>query len=106
VHIHPLYFSDVQGEHVVPLLFAVEDTGEGMDKRTLNSLFDPFVQAHDSTAREHGGSGLGLSIVRSIVAMLGGTIHVASQVGFGSSFELALAFRTSTDPVDGIMTSS
>ena len=57
----------------------VSDTGEGIDRAFLPYVFEPFRQADSSTTRPHGGIGLGLAIVRSLVEMHGGRIHAASE---------------------------
>lgn len=64
----------------------IEDTGVGIPRAKLESIFDPFVQADCSVTREFGGTGLGLAICRRIVEALGGTIKVESEVGSGSAF--------------------
>ena len=64
----------------------IEDTGVGIPKAKLESIFDPFVQADCSVTREFGGTGLGLAISRRIADALGGTLNVDSQVGRGSVF--------------------
>jgi PAS domain S-box-containing protein len=68
------------------VVFEVEDSGIGMDKETMMRIFEPFQQGDASITREHGGTGLGLSICRSLVNLMGGTIHVASDKGHGSIF--------------------
>lgn len=75
--------------------FTVRDTGPGLRSEVLSKLFQPFSQADPSVARRHGGSGLGLSICRRIVAVLGGSIGVDSQVGQGSTFWFALPAQRS-----------
>lgn len=69
----------------------VSDTGEGIDPEFLPFIFDRFRQADTSSRREHGGLGLGLSIVRSLVEMHGGEIYAASRgKGKGAIFTLKL----------------
>ena len=68
------------------LEFAVSDTGIGIPSDKLGLLFKPFSQADSSTTREFGGSGLGLSIVRSLALALGGEVGVSSEHGMGSRF--------------------
>lgn len=74
------------------MLFTITDTGEGMSEEMLLNLFRPFEQEDGTTARKHGGSGLGLSITKSLVEMMGGTIHVESIKGHGSTFTVELTF--------------
>ncbi len=66
--------------------FEVVDTGAGLSGEQMKRLFKAFSQADSSTSRHFGGSGLGLSICKSIVEEMGGTIGVESQVGDGSTF--------------------
>lgn len=66
----------------------VHDTGIGIQRNRLESIFLPFEQADTSTSRRFGGTGLGLAICRSLSEMLGGTLAVESVVGQGSSFRL------------------
>jgi len=58
--------------------FEVHDTGMGIDKDTLETLFQPFTQADSSTTRKFGGTGLGLSIVRRLVELMGGQVGAQS----------------------------
>ena len=68
------------------LEFSVTDTGIGIAPDKLDLLFKPFSQTDSSTTREFGGSGLGLSIVRSIAQIIGGDVGVESEAGKGSRF--------------------
>ena len=76
----------------------VRDTGRGIAPEFLPRLFDRFSQVDASSTREHGGLGLGLSIVRHLVEMHGGTVRAASAgIGHGAEFTVRLPFSTSAD---------
>ena len=66
--------------------FAVRDTGIGMDAEQQQNVFKSFTQADSSTARKFGGSGLGLSISKSLIELMGGEISLKSVPGEGSEF--------------------
>ncbi|MBY0547973.1 MAG: HAMP domain-containing histidine kinase [Candidatus Obscuribacterales bacterium] len=68
----------------------VSDTGIGIPEESLNKIFDRFYRVDQSRARTAGGSGLGLAIVKALTERLGGTIHVESSVGKGSTFTVEL----------------
>jgi signal transduction histidine kinase len=72
------------------LMFTVQDTGEGISASRLGQVFEPFVQADASTTRRYGGSGLGLTICRDLVTLMGGTIDLVSTEGVGSKFTVRL----------------
>ncbi|MBH8597708.1 MULTISPECIES: HAMP domain-containing sensor histidine kinase [unclassified Thermoactinomyces] len=72
---------------------SVRDNGPGIDEQHLPHVFDRFYRIDTSRARKHGGAGLGLSITKSIVDAHGGTIHVDSKVGEGSTFTVWLPKR-------------
>jgi signal transduction histidine kinase/CheY-like chemotaxis protein len=72
----------------------VVDTGIGLDEKQVERLFQPFVQADNSTIRRFGGSGLGLAISKRLAQMLGGDITVVSQLGRGSRFRFSLSFAS------------
>ncbi|MCG8591700.1 MAG: ATP-binding protein [Proteobacteria bacterium] len=74
----------------VELQLSVSDTGIGIAGDRLPDLFRRFTQLDPSTTRRFGGTGLGLAICHELVERMGGTIRVASQVGEGSRFEIAL----------------
>jgi signal transduction histidine kinase/DNA-binding response OmpR family regulator/ligand-binding sensor domain-containing protein len=74
------------------LQFIVEDSGIGMTKNQLKKLFVAFEQGDKSTAREYGGSGLGLNISFNYVALMGGILVADSELNKGSTFSFTLAF--------------
>ena len=70
----------------VDLHFSVKDSGAGINSESLDYLFEPFQQADSSSTRKYGGTGLGLTISRQLVEMMGGRIRVKSTPGKGSLF--------------------
>lgn len=75
------------------LRFSVKDTGIGIKPDKIDSLFDSFVQADRSTTRRYGGSGLGLSISKGLVNLMGGDIWATSKLGRGSTFSFTIQFK-------------
>ena len=85
----------------IPLHFSVEDTGIGIAPDQLDTIFEPFTQADNSTTRTYGGTGLGLAISKQIVQLMGGRIWAESRLGTGSTFHFTacchLPGNTGTD---------
>jgi signal transduction histidine kinase/DNA-binding response OmpR family regulator len=82
------------------LMFCIADTGVGISPTVLPKLFIPFSQAQGSVFRESGGSGLGLSICKRLVMLLGGTINVESALHQGSRFTVCVPLiRARTPPL-------
>jgi signal transduction histidine kinase/CheY-like chemotaxis protein len=78
------------------LAFTVRDTGVGIAPDRLEAVFQPFEQADPSTARTHGGTGLGLTICRRLVQMMGGEMSAESAPGGGSVFRFTIAAAPSS----------
>ncbi len=84
----PLIPTDSQDQSTIPrarICFAIEDTGVGISPEQLSKIFLPFEQA-GSHSKQSEGTGLGLTICRQILAMMGSEIQVKSQLGMGSTF--------------------
>jgi PAS domain S-box-containing protein len=76
--------------HAPRLVVLVSDTGIGIPGDKLAAIFDPFVQAREALTRTHDGAGLGLSIVRKLVLMMGGSVCVGSEPGLGTDFAFSI----------------
>lgn len=79
-------------ENTTTIQFSVKDTGIGIPKEKINSIFSSFTQASSSTTREFGGTGLGLTIAKQLVELQGGRIWVDSEFGKGSTFSFTIVF--------------
>jgi signal transduction histidine kinase/DNA-binding response OmpR family regulator len=86
--------SEVIEEQASTLHFIVSDTGVGIAPEKLKTIFDSFSQADTSTTREYGGSGLGLTISKRLIEMMGGRIWVESEPGVGSRFHFTVRLGT------------
>ena len=90
-------FIDVKGvqtEGSLDLQIDIEDTGIGIPAEKLETIFEKFNQADNSTTREFGGTGLGLAISLNLAQIMGGDISVKSEVGVGSVFSITLKLKS------------
>ena len=76
--------------------FTCADTGIGMSKEFLEHLFEPFTQEENGARSVYGGSGLGMSITKSLIEKMGGTIHVESEQGEGTTYTVCIPFVIDT----------
>jgi two-component system, sensor histidine kinase and response regulator len=90
--------ADSIEEKASVLHFIVSDSGVGIAADKLDMIFDSFSQADASTTRNFGGTGLGLTISRRLVEMMGGRIWVESELGAGSRFHFTARFATEINP--------
>lgn len=84
-------------KELISLGITVSDTGIGIIKEKQEEIFERFKQAEDSTNRNYGGSGLGLSIVRDLVKLQNGTLELESERGKGTTFKLLIPLGISQD---------
>ena len=82
------------------IVFKVSDTGIGMTEEQLSMLFQAFTQAHTSTSRSFGGTGLGLVITRQFCELMGGDVSVAGEFGKGTTFTIRLPVVVTDRPAE------
>lgn len=88
VYVNVLHLSRGSDSSCIDLVIDIKDTGIGIAEYELDAIFSPFIQQAGQDAMRFGGSGLGLSITRKLVEMMGGTITVESKIGLGSTFRV------------------
>lgn len=84
------------------ITFTVKDTGIGIDKDNLQSIFEPFTQESITTTRQYGGTGMGLAIVKRLLELQGLQMHVSSKLGEGSEFSFNMEFAISETSINEI----
>ena len=88
-----------EGEKI-NITFSVEDTGIGISPGKLDTIFEKFTQADSSTRRHYGGTGLGLTITRLLIELMGSKIQVESEEGKGARFYFSLPFALAAEEHD------
>ncbi|MCL2797831.1 MAG: ATP-binding protein [Firmicutes bacterium] len=78
------------------LRFEVRDTGIGMTEKQLKKIFNPFTQADAGTTRKYGGTGLGLTITKNIVELMGGSLVIESELGVGTKASFTITFNVTS----------
>jgi len=90
----------VEDRHnIITVSFSVKDTGIGIEKDNLETIFEPFAQESISTTRQYGGTGLGLAIIKRLLELQGLKMNVVSKVGVGSEFSFNMEFPVSTEVI-------
>lgn len=87
----------VDDEHAV-FCFSVSDTGIGMTSEFLAHIYEPFAQEGDDARSKFQGTGIGMSIVKSLIDMMGGTIEISSEVDVGSTFNVRIPLEIDKNP--------
>lgn len=82
-----------RNDNKVKLRFSIVDTGMGIEEQNLEKIFERFTQANSNITREHGGSGLGLTIIKKLLELMDSNINVESTFGVGSNFFFTLDFN-------------
>ena len=88
--------SQRRSDQSARIFITVRDTGIGIPANRLDSIFDKFTQADETTARKYGGTGLGLPISAELAGLMGGELRIQSEVGKGSSFTLSIPLEQTT----------
>ena len=94
-----IFFSNIVSvsKNSMTIRFEIKDTGIGMTPEQIVKVFDPFTQADISTTRKYGGTGLGLTITKNILEMMGSKLEIESAPGVGSRASFTVTFETTSE---------
>lgn len=95
--------SDNNGDRPDRLRFSVTDTGIGIAPEDIAKLFQPFIQIDSALNRQYEGTGLGLTLVKQIVELHGGVVHVTSKLGIGSCFSVDFPYNPDLSEIETFM---
>lgn len=96
---NPQHIPLTKNEELLYVNFCIKDTGKGIAKDKLETIFEPFTQEDTSTTRQYGGTGLGLTICKSLINAMNGRLWIESELGKGSSFIFTIPFAKRTEPI-------
>lgn len=91
-----LAIKTIDDEHHVQTVFEITDTGIGIERNDIDRIFNQFEQANTSIAKNYGGTGLGLTIVKALIDAQNGSLELSSKPGHGSTFKIELRFEKAT----------
>jgi len=92
-----------ENDETVTIEFKISDTGIGIEKKKISTIFEKFQQATSETSSLYGGTGLGLAIVKQLVEAQGGSIDVKSEFQVGSIFSFILSFQKTKNGMDEVI---
>ncbi len=100
-HVHvEVYQLSSRGNDTFRIFFAIEDTGCGIADKDIGNLFQPFTQVSQGYTRNHQGAGLGLTISKQLVSLMGGNMAVESEEGVGTTFAFCVTLGKEEQPHD------
>ncbi|OXA92514.1 tetratricopeptide repeat-containing hybrid sensor histidine kinase/response regulator [Flavobacterium hercynium] len=102
-HVNVIAKLHSRTEAEVTVYFEIVDTGIGIPEDKLQSVFESFSQGSIEVNRKYGGTGLGLTIVKKLIELLGGEIQLKSEVGKGSTFTFKLDFKINNEPLQPVI---
>jgi two-component system, sensor histidine kinase len=97
-------YSEIIVKDELKINVTIEDTGIGIQKDELDTIFNRFTQIDNGIKKEHEGSGLGLAICKNLITLMGGHIDVKSKINKGSKFQIAISFKIAENQEKKILT--
>ncbi|MCP2029562.1 signal transduction histidine kinase/CheY-like chemotaxis protein [Flavobacterium sp. HSC-32F16] len=101
-HVNVIAKLFAEEEETATVYFEIVDTGIGIPEDKLQTVFESFSQGSIEVNRKYGGTGLGLTIVKKLIELLGGEIKLKSEVGKGSTFTFKLNFKINNEPLEAV----